>query len=110
MSSHNLHEVELICHKVGIIKEGKIVSTETISNLRKKKLYRVTIYFDDIYNSRDFQIEGVTIIQKNSNMIILQIRQDINPIIKKLAKYRIKDLEVARGSLEEVFLEFYKKE
>lgn len=36
MSSHNLYEVERVCDRVGIIKEGKIVATETILKERKK--------------------------------------------------------------------------
>lgn len=36
MSSHNLYEVERVCDRVGIIKEGKIVAAETISKERKK--------------------------------------------------------------------------
>lgn len=110
MSSHNLHEVEEVCTRVGIIKEGKMVATESIANLKKKRLYSMQIYFDKSQkiNLKDFAGEDNKIINSNTYSITLQVKEDINPILKKLNKYQLHDLEIKHASLEEIFLEFYK--
>ena len=46
MSSHNLSDVEKICKRVGIIKEGKMVAVESISALKQKRIYRITAGFE----------------------------------------------------------------
>lgn len=109
MSSHNLHEVEEICDRVGIIKEGKMVAMETIANLRKKRLYHVEVHFKNKFNPADFNLPDMTIVRENDSMISLHIKEDINPLLKKLARHDVKDIEINRASLEDIFLEFYKK-
>jgi len=108
MSSHNLHEVENVCTRVGIIKKGKLIATETIADLKKRKIYQAKINFDSTFKKEDFQLKNTKIIHQNSESLILQIKEDINPLLKKLAHYRLKNIEIAQASLEEIFLEFYK--
>ena len=46
MSSHNLAEVEKICDRVIVLRAGKIVAVETVSDLRAKKIYTIYAYFE----------------------------------------------------------------
>lgn len=110
MSSHNLHEVEEVCTRVGIIKDGKMVATESIVNLKKKRLYTVQVYFDksEKLDLKDFDGQDIKIIASNTHSLTLQVKEDINPILKKLSEYHLHDLEIKHASLEEIFLEFYK--
>jgi len=107
MSSHNLAEVDRICDRVGIIKEGKIVATESITSLKEKRMHTVKVHFASGYSKDDFIFDGVEIQQEIPNGLVIGVKGDINPIIKKLANYRIKELEITHASLEEIFLEFY---
>ena len=107
MSSHNLAEVDRICDRVGIIKDGKIVATESIASLKEKRMHTVRVYFASGYSKGDFNFDGIEIQQEIPNGLIIGVKGDINPIIKKLANYRIKELEITHASLEEIFLEFY---
>ena len=109
MSSHNLPEVERICNKVAIIKEGKLVATESIDQLKEKKLYTIDVHFADKFSKQDFAGKKVEILGQFDNHLRLSAKGDINPLIKKLASYHIKDLEITRASLEEIFLEFYRQ-
>lgn len=52
MSSHNLAEVEKICSRVAIIKEGKLVATEEIANLKKCTSIRLSSTSGAIFESR----------------------------------------------------------
>ncbi|MBI4744052.1 MAG: ABC transporter ATP-binding protein [Actinobacteria bacterium] len=108
VSSHNLPEVERICNRVGIIKEGKIVGIEKVGELGEKRLRKVTVRFDVKFKKADFEFDGVEKIEEISDGLILTVRGDINPIVKKLASYKLHDLEISHATLEDVFLEFYK--
>lgn len=108
VSSHNLPEVERICDRVGIIKEGKLVGVEKVSELGEKRLRRIVVRFDVKFEKEDFRFDGVERIEVISDGLILTVRGDINPIVKKLASYKLHDLEISHATLEDVFLEFYK--
>lgn len=54
ISSHNLAEVERICDRVGIIRQGRLVATESFSSLKEKKIYTVCAYFFGEFNKEDF--------------------------------------------------------
>lgn len=109
MSSHNLPEVERLCDHVGIIKQGKIITEETIESLHQKRLHQIRIYFDGDFNDKEFTASGAIIEERIPEGIVLSVKGDINPLIKLLGKYKIKDLQITHGTLEEIFLEFYQK-
>lgn len=109
VSSHNLPEVERICDRVGIIKEGKMVAVETITELGEKKLHKIEVRFADKFDKKDFAINGVEKIEEVSGGLILTVSGHIDPLIKKLAKYKVLDLEVTHATLEDVFLKFYER-
>ena len=60
MSSHVLSEVERVCDRVGIIREGKIVAVERIKTLKDKMGQIVTIHFDEDFSEDDFRLPGVS--------------------------------------------------
>ncbi|MFA6098484.1 MAG: ABC transporter ATP-binding protein [Patescibacteria group bacterium] len=107
MSSHNLSEVDKICDRVAIIKKGKIVATESILSLKEKKLTHVHIYFSGSFNKDEFIDENNELVKETSNYIVINVKGDINPLIKKISKYNIKDLSISQAALEDIFLEFY---
>ncbi len=108
VSSHNLPEVERICDRVGIIKEGKLVGIEKVGELGEKRLRRIVARFVDKFEKEDFRFDGVERIEDLSDGLILTVQGDINPVVKKLAGYKLLDLEISHATLEDVFLEFYK--
>ena len=109
MSSHNLSDVERICHRVGIIKEGKMVADESISTLKQKRLYRVWAHFTGKFDKNEFAIEGVQIKRFSTNYLELDVKGDITPVIAKLGKYELHDLQVEHASLKDIFMEFYEE-
>jgi len=108
MSSHNLAEVERVCGRVGIIKEGKMVATESIKSLKEKRIYSVRVYFGEQFKKSSFIMDGVQIIKKLPQGLLMNITGDVNPFIHKLTEHNVKEISITRASLEEVFLEFYK--
>jgi len=108
LSSHVLSEVEEICDRVAVIKQGKIVKMGQVHELNEMRLHNVHAYFKERPNKNDFEIDNVEITNEIDNSILFKVRGDINPLLQKLAKYDLKDIEIAHISLEELFLEFYK--
>ena len=109
MSSHNLAEVEKICHRVGIIKAGKLVAVENISSLQHKRMHYVSVQFDKPISADVFKMKDVKIISKANNHLIFNVKGDVRPILTKILTFDIADIEISHATLEEIFLEFYER-
>ncbi len=107
VSSHNLAEVDKMCDRVGIIKNGKMVAIESIRTLKEKRMHSVEIYFDDSYDVNEFKMEGITIVDRQPDSLTLNVTGDLDFLIKALSKHNIKNLTIQQASLEDIFLEFY---
>ncbi|OGY25775.1 MAG: hypothetical protein A2Z24_01295 [Candidatus Woykebacteria bacterium RBG_16_44_10] len=109
MSSHNLAEVEKICDRVIILKDGKIVAVESINNIKRKRIYTVYAYFEGDVPKKEIVTDGISLIEEFSDGLVLSVKGDTKPLLKKLSSYEnLKDLEITHAGLEEVFMEFYK--
>ena len=108
-SSHVLSEVQLLCKRVAIIKEGKIIKLEDIETLRKKQLKKVHIRFADQVNEETFSIHGIDrIITKLGNLLSFMYSGDINELVGLLAGRKIVNLTIEEPSLDELFLHYYR--
>lgn len=107
-SSHNLPEVERICDRVGIIRAGRMVTTERIEDLRSMRLRNVEVIFADGVPAGLEAMHGVTDLESQAgNRVQLKFKGDIDELIKKVARHRIADITVSHASLEDIFMEFY---
>jgi len=102
-SSHILSEVEKVCDRAGIIRDGELVTLEKIETLREKrgKIVRARIEEDveEFDGPDDMEIEG--------DWIKFVAKDDIDTWLKKLAEFTVLDLEVKKFSLEDIFLHYY---
>lgn len=111
-SSHNLPEVEKVCDRIGIIREGGLVNVETIEELRVYRRKIAEIWFFKPYKKEDFNnLKDVEIIEAGENFLSLHIKSSaVNQLLKILANYQIKDFDFHHLELEKVFLKYYEKE
>lgn len=107
-SSHILSEVQEMCHKVAIIKEGKILKTEEISKLRDAQFKKVMVNFNNEIS--DINIPGAINTIKLGTSVKFLYNGDINALIDNLHKNKIKNLTIEEPSLEEIFMHYYTKE
>jgi len=108
-SSHVLSEVQTVCKKVAIIKDGKIIKVEDIDTLRKKQLKKVSIDFGEKINIENLGIGGIESITSNTgNLVAFMYSGNINELINVLSSRKIENLVIEEPTLEEIFLHYYK--
>lgn len=106
MSSHIFEEVENTCDRVVMIKEGQIVATETMENLRKNRMKHYEIHFYDEIEAQDF-ITRYPQAHKNMKVVSLMLKGHTNQLLQDLSQYDIDDFNARPQSLEELFLHYY---
>ena len=109
MSSHILSEVERICQRVAVIREGELVAVESIERLRERAGQVVIVEFADGAPEAELRaISGVQAVERQKNgSYHLKMAGSIDPVIKVLARHTIRHLAIEEAPLEEVFLKFY---
>lgn len=107
MSSHNLAEVERVCEHVAIIRSGKIIAEEKISDLKRKRLYSVRIASDASFDANALLGEGDEIVREHHYNVEYRIKSDIDVFLSKLSGQKIVDIEISHARLEDIFLEYY---
>ena len=88
-SSHILAEVEKICRRVAIIKEGKIVALEDIGTLRKKHLVRIQVDFGEPVSETDLRIPGSVSVEKRDSGFQILYAGAVNPLLANLNRWKI---------------------
>jgi ABC-2 type transport system ATP-binding protein len=108
-SSHILSEIQLLCKRVAIIKEGRIVQLEDIETLRKKQLKKVRIEFFETSADITLNINGIeNIIKGPGNLMSFMYSGEINELIGSLSGVRVTNLMIEEPSLDEIFMHYYK--
>lgn len=113
LSSHVLSEVERVCDRVGIIRDGTLAAEESVRSLLDKRLREMTVTFADPVDAGFFDgLAGLTRIeQRGPATFVARVRGDhLDEVVKRLASARVVDLSIQHASLEEVFMEFYRGE
>ena len=107
LSSHILSEVERLCDRVGIIREGKLVETGTLAELRH--LTRSTVRVETGSPADGIEkLKGVHNFHRDQNMLSFQVDGDqIGAVIAHLAPFGVKKLESAPPTLEDLFMLHY---
>ena len=106
-SSHVLGEVEKLCSKIVIIKDGRIVKVDDVHSTKKKLISRVTFHTKS--NAEDITLESPGIIspEKNGNEFSFLYKGEIPPLLKYLSQLPIEKIVIHEPDLEEVFMHYY---
>jgi ABC-2 type transport system ATP-binding protein len=106
LSSHILSEVEALCDRVGILREGKLIEQGTMSELRHLSALTVEITFANEPPRLD-GVPGVESVEVSEKRIRCQVRGSMDPLLKALATVDVHELTSREPSLEELFLLHY---
>jgi ABC-2 type transport system ATP-binding protein len=105
-SSHILGEVQRMCNRVAIIKEGSVIDIQDIKTLQKDNYKKIRITANMIDEKR-FQVEGVSGLEKTNSQLNFFYKGDINAITRLISSGEISDLTIEDLTLEEIFMHYY---
>ena len=110
-SSHILGEVQRLCTRVGIIREGRIVEISDIRTLQQNNYKKVAITAEGLDPAAApqtaFDLPGVTNVQQENDTLRFFFKGDINAVLHKLGEIRVADVTIEEPSLEEIFMHYY---
>ncbi len=106
-SSHVLSEVERLCDRVAVIREGRIVTVDEIAALREKMVRRMTVTFAGPVPAEQIAVAGTSVVETVGNTVTLNVGAGLDALLKRIAGFEVVDLEYERPNLEETFLELY---
>jgi ABC-2 type transport system ATP-binding protein len=105
-SSHILGEVQRLCTRVGIIREGKIVEISDIRTLQQNNYKKVNITAEGL-DPAIFNLEGVNNLQAENGAMHFFFKGDINLVMQKISSIHINDVTIEEPTLEEIFMHYY---
>ena len=108
-SSHILSEVQKICTRVGIIKEGRMIKVENIEVLQNTNYKKYKITMENELEEGYFDLDGISNFAASNKEVSFIFRGDPNIMIEKLHQKKVINFTAEEPSLEEVFMHYYKK-
>ncbi|MEA4823690.1 MAG: ABC transporter ATP-binding protein [Clostridiaceae bacterium] len=104
-SSHILSEVQRICDRVAIIKEGRIISTQKINELQENTYKKVS--FTTKVPLSVFEISGASNVQISGNSVSFVFKGDLNQLLTVINQNTLLNVDISEPSLEEIFMHYY---
>jgi ABC-2 type transport system ATP-binding protein len=109
LSSHILSEVQAICDRVGILRDGKLQTVESVNHLVHVNFQWVTLRFNEAVSAARFEsVPGVSdVTAQDGNAVRLRLTGDFDPLLRAARDLYIVNVTTENPSLEEIFLTFY---
>jgi len=105
-SSHILGEVQRMCSRVGIIKEGRVIRIEDIKTLQKDNYKKIRVEAADL-DEKQFELLGVTNLERQNATVSFFFKGDINLITRTISQTDVTDVIIEEPTLEEIFMHYY---
>lgn len=110
MSSHMFDEVENLCDRVAMIKDGKIIAIKNTNEIKhnEDKVYKIGFKMKQDYES--FLTENLMIREKDEEeyQVMIEIHdREINQLFQTLKKYDIHFISEEKFTLEQYFQSLY---
>ncbi|MGN6588540.1 MAG: ATP-binding cassette domain-containing protein [Solirubrobacterales bacterium] len=109
VSSHDLDEVQRVCDRVGMVRDGRLIAVERMDELLGKAWRRVTVRLADGAKLEELRsLPGVSELEAGDDgAVTFKVAGDLDPVVKALAAHHVTDIEAVHPTLEEVFLGYY---
>lgn len=104
-SSHVLTEIQNYCNNAAIIKDGKMIAVDSVSNLTKTNARKVIL--KGVANPPT--ISGITGLNNEEGRISFMYRGKIKNLLFALNAIEVEDVIIEEPSLEEIFMHYYEK-
>lgn len=104
-SSHFLGEVQRLCDRVGIIREGRMVEVSDIRTLQKNNYKKIRVLCQNVAD--DFILPGVSNLHRDGEWLQFFYKGDINQVLQRVSGFAVEDLNIEEPTLEEIFMHYY---
>ena len=109
MSSHDLGEVDRLCERVAIVRDGRLVQEASIDGLRAQHRRRAEVVFAHSLDDQ-IAIPGAEVLEREGRTLSLLVDLDPNPLLAFLAQSQVETVTIAPPSLSDIFAGFYETE
>jgi ABC-2 type transport system ATP-binding protein len=110
-SSHNIAEVEKICHRVAFVRGGRLVGVESIRDLQSRRLARVEIHLAAGASETDWRaVEGVMSAECFGDRVVLTVRGGPQGLLRRLSSLPVENITWEPARLEDHFYAYYEGE
>lgn len=108
MSSHVMSEVQGICDRVGIIRDGKLIAEKNLADLSREAAQTFDVTFAGPAPVEALKkLKGMTIEQHHGPMVTLHYHGELRPLLKLLSGYEVVKLDTQTLDLETMFMHYY---
>lgn len=107
LSSHVLGEVQKLCGRVAILKEGKLVGVRSMNELRENGYKKISLTAKEPIPADFFSITGVANLRQEARSASMMFNGSIMTVMDKLHQLALEDILIEEPSLEEIFLHYY---
>jgi ABC-2 type transport system ATP-binding protein len=107
-SSHVLPEVERVCHRVAMLRGGRLVSIDDVDQFRRSMPRRVLVHFREDLEAADLAAFGRVVVSAARRVELLVAAERVPALVSRLATLPLQDLLIEPPRLEDAFLERYR--
>jgi ABC-2 type transport system ATP-binding protein len=109
LSSHILSEVEAVADSVGILRQGDLVTVQTIENLREQALRRLDLTFAaTVPTELIHRVPGVQEVSADGSTAHVVVTGSTAELVKAVAPYDVTNVVSHEADLESIFLDYYR--
>jgi beta-exotoxin I transport system ATP-binding protein len=103
MSSHILSEVDRVCERIGLVRQGRLVVVRTLDEMRSEAPRRVTVLFSSAAGDGP-RIPGVVVVAREAQRWVLDVQGPLGPLVSSLNGLAVSDITVAGFTLDDTIL------
>lgn len=107
MSSHDLAEVERVCERVAVVRNGRLILEAAIADLTRRHRRTAEVRFAGAVPPGLAEVPRVTILRQDGSQATLAVDGDVAPLVRYLAVTDLVDLLLPPPRLEDIFLGLY---
>ncbi len=109
LSSHTLSEVERVAHRVGIIRQGRLVVVEAVDELKSKAIRRLEMQFGSPIDEDVFRgVDGVRDVNTEGTRVSVSFKGEMATLLRAAMAHDLVNLNSDEADLEEIFLTYYR--
>jgi ABC-2 type transport system ATP-binding protein len=108
MSSHIMGEVQKVCDRVGIIRDGRLITERNIADMERDAAHTFEVTFDERPPLKELQrLTGAKVTAHDDRSVTIDAQGDLPPLLGLLAQHKVVKLEARQLDLEDLFMQFY---